>query len=90
MRKSLVRNKLHVTADLAYRKETHEYTEYAEDDYDEDIWTARVGVTYDVNRYVSVFGRLEYQTEETEGGGARSHEYDYDRWRGTVGVRLTY
>ena len=90
VRKSLVRNKLHVTADLAYRKETHEYTEYAEDDYDEDIWTARVGVTYDVNRYVSVFGRLEYQTEETEGGGARSHEYDYDRWRGTVGVRLTY
>ena len=79
-----------MTADLAYRKETHEYTEYAEDDYDEDIWTARVGVTYDVNRYVSVFGRLEYQTEETEGGGARSHEYDYDRWRGTVGVRLTY
>ena len=63
---------------------------YGEDDYDEDIWTARVGVTYDVNRYVSVFGRLEYQTEETEGGGARSHEYDYDRWRGTVGVSLTY
>ena len=90
VRKSLVRNKLHATLDLAYRKEAHEYTEYGDDNYDEDIWTARVGLVYDINRYASVFGRLEYQTEETEGGGIRGHMYDYDRWRGTVGVRLTY
>lgn len=89
-RKSLVHNKLHATVDLAYRKETHEYTEYAEDDYDEDIWTARIGLTYDINRLFSIYGRIEYQVEETEGGGARGHDYDYDRWRGTVGVRMTY
>ena len=88
--KSLVRNKLRATFDLAYRKETHEYTEYSEDDYDEDIITARFGLVYDVNRILSVYGRVEYQTEETSSGGPRSHEYDYDRWRGTVGVRMTY
>lgn len=89
-RKSLVRNTLHATIDLAYRKETHEYTEYAADDYDEDIWTVRFGLTYDINRYMSIYGRIEYQNEETEGGGPRGHVYDYDRWRGTIGVRLTY
>lgn len=90
VRKNLVRNQLHATFDLAYRKETHEYTEYAADDYDEDIWTVRFGLSYDISRIASVYGRIEYQTEETEGGSARGHEYDYDRWRGTVGVRLTY
>ncbi len=88
--KDLIRRKLHTTFDLAYRKETHEYTEYSANDYDEDIWTARVGLVYDLNRYASVYGRLEYQTEETSGGRVRGHAYDYDRWRGTVGVRLTY
>ncbi|MBQ1568959.1 MAG: outer membrane beta-barrel protein [Kiritimatiellae bacterium] len=88
--KGLVRNKLRATFDLAYRKETHEYTEYKEDDYDEDIYTARVGLVYQLNRMFSIFGRVEYQTEETSSGGPRSHEYDYDRWRGTVGVRLSY
>lgn len=88
--KSLVKNKLKATVDLCYRKETHEYTEYSAADYDEDIWTARVGLVYDINRIASVYARLEYQTEETEGGGPRGHEYDYDRWRATVGVRMTY
>lgn len=88
--KGLVRNKLRLTADLAYRKEVHEYTEYSADDYDEDIITARVGIQYELNRVASIFGRVEYQTEETRSGGAHGHEYDYDRWRGTVGVRLSY
>ena len=88
--KSLIRGKLTATADLAYRRESHEYSEYAAADYDEDIWTARVRLNYTLNRYISLFTGVEYQTEETSGGGVRAHEYDYDRWRGTVGVRLTY
>ena len=55
-----------------------------------DIWTARVRLNYTLNRYLTLFSGVEYQTEETSGGGIRGHEYDYDRWRGTVGVRLTY
>lgn len=88
--KSLVRGKLTATADLAYRNESHEYSEYDEDDYDENIWTLRFRLNYILNRYFTVFGGVEYQTEETSGGGIRGHEYDYDRWRGTLGVRLTY
>ena len=88
--KSFIRGKLTATADLAYRRESHEYSEYAAADYDEDIWTARLRLNYTLNRYVALFGGVEYQTEETSGGGIRAHEYDYDRWRGTVGVRLTY
>lgn len=88
--KSFIRGKLTGTLDLSYRLETNEYAEYDADDYDEDIWTIRLGLTYRLGRYVDVYGRIEYQDEETHGGSARSHEYDYDRWRGTVGMRLTY
>lgn len=88
--KSLVRGKLTGTFDLAYRKEIHEYTEYSADDYDEDIYTARLGLTYRLCRWMDMFCNFEYQDEETESGGARSHEFDYDRWRATLGFRLTY
>lgn len=89
-RKSLVRNKLHATGDFCYRREAHEYAEYAADGYDQDIFTFRVGLTYDINRLLSVYGRLEYVTEESDGHYVRGHRYDYDRIRGTVGLRLTY
>ncbi len=86
---SIIPKKLRGTIDLAYRKETQEFTAYPDDDYDEDIITARVGLNYNINRMLSVFGRVEYQTAMYS-GGSRSHEYDYDRWRGTVGLRFTY
>ena len=88
--KTFIPGKLNGTLDLAYRNESHEYTEYAEDDYDDNIWTARVGINYTLNRYMHLFGRVEYQSDETSGGGVSGHLYDYDRWRGTVGMRLTY
>lgn len=88
--KSLVKNKLKATADIAFRRETHEYTEYEADNYDENIWTARVTLSYRINRLLTVFGRVEYQNEETTGGYVRGGLYDYDRWRGTVGIRMTW
>ena len=88
--KSLIKGSLSGTFDLSYRKEIHEYTEYSGDDYDEDIYTARLGLTYRLCRYMDAFCSFEYQGEETEGGASSSHEYDYDRWRATVGFRLTY
>ncbi len=89
--KSFVRDKLTATLDFAFRNEENEYSEYASHDYGENIWTTRVGLNYRLNRLFSVYGRIEYQTEESDGGGTgRGHYYDYDRWRGTVGVRLTY
>ena len=88
--KSFIRGRLSGTLDLTYRKETHPYTEYSEDDFDEDIITVRVGCNYRIWRYVSAYATGEYQTTETQGGGAHNHEYDYDRWRVTVGMRLAY
>lgn len=74
------------TLDLAYRNESYEYSTSGAR-YDTDIWTGRVGLTYKLNRFVHLFGRVEYQISTTT---RVSHSYDYDRIRGTVGVRLTY
>ena len=88
--KSLVRNKLRAAIDIAYRKETHEYTEYEIDNYDEDIWIARFSLDYRINRLLSVYGRVEYQTEQSSGRYLYGGIYDYERWRCTIGLRFTW
>ena len=87
---SMVRGKLNATFDLAYRRETHEYSFYRDYNYDDDIITARFGLNYTLNRFLQLYGRVEYQTRMCDGGDVRGHAYDYDRFRGTVGLRLTY
>ena len=87
---SMVRGKLNATVDLNYRRETHEYSYTRGYDYDDDIITARIGLNYTLNRFLQLYGRLEYQTDMCDGGDARGHNYDYDRVRGTVGMSLTY
>ena len=87
---SMVRGKLNATVDLNYRRETHEYSYTRGYDYDDDIITARIGLNYTLNRFLQLYGRLEYQTDMCDGGDARGHNYDYDRFRGTVGMSLTY
>ncbi len=83
---TMVRGKVNATLNLNYRHERHEYTEYSSSDYDSDIWTARLGLNYTLNRFVSLFSSLEYQDYMSHD---RSN-YDYDRWRLSVGMRLTY
>jgi len=87
---SMIRGKLSSTFDLSYRKETHEYSYSRGYDYDDDIITARLGLNYTINRFLQLYGSLEYQTDMCDGGNVRGHNYDYDRFRGTVGMRLTY
>lgn len=88
--KTLVRGKLSSTLDLTYRHEQTEYHSTQLGDYDEDIITGRIGLNYHINRYVSLFGRMEYQNSITSGGNGMGSIYDYDRFRGTFGVRLSY
>ena len=88
--KSFVKNKLRASLDLAFRRETHEYTEYESDNYDEDLWTTRATLSYRVNRLFTVFGRVEYQTQDATGYSVRDNIYDYDRWRATIGLRMTW
>ena len=87
---SMVRGKLNSTFDINYRRETHEYSYTRGYDYDDDIITARLGLNYTINRFLQLYGSLEYQTDMCDGGNVRGHNYDYDRFRGTVGMRLTY
>ena len=74
------------TVDLNYRNESYEYST-AGARYDTDIWTGRVGLSYKLNRFAYLFGRIECQSSTTT---RVAHSYDYDRVRGTVGVKLTY
>lgn len=83
--KSFIRGKVTGSLDAAYRKETTECSEYDVDDYEQDIWTGRLGLNYNLNRFFSFFARLEYQFTDSD-----QRSYEYDRWRGTVGVRLSY
>lgn len=86
--KSLVRGKLTATFDIAYRREDASYSADGRD-WQSDIITGRLGLNYVLNRYLIAFGRLEYQRRWCEGDNV-SDEWDYDRFRGTIGLSLTY
>ncbi|MCQ2368533.1 MAG: hypothetical protein MJ109_05950 [Kiritimatiellae bacterium] len=87
IQKSLVSSKLNATFDVAYRRTERTYTVYARNTKPiEDIITARFGLNYTLNRFAAIYGNIEYSTyKQSKGYGE-----DYDRWRGTVGVRLSY
>lgn len=89
---SMVRNKLTATLDLTYRKDNREYAEYESGNSADDYITARLGLNYCLNRFVSIFGHAEYQTSFTRGDyiEQNNYTYDYDRWRLSIGLRLTY
>lgn len=87
--KSLVRGKVSATLDLTYRHEETQYESLPGTAFDEDIITGRIGLNYQINRFVSLFSRVEYQTTMTSGQYYGS-VYDYDRFRGTFGLRLSY
>jgi hypothetical protein len=86
---SMIRGKLRAKFDIAYRRETREYSSEGTWDYDEDIFSTRLGLDYMINRFLSVYGRLEYQgCWFSDDVGYRDR--DYNRFRATVGLRLTY
>ena len=61
-------------------------------DSDEDFISFRVGANYIVNRWVSVFANATYTKEFSDHQDATTgtHNYDYDRFRATIGLRLHY
>ena len=86
---SMIRGKLRAKFDIAYRRETREYSSQGTWDYDEDILSTRFGLDYTINRVLAVYGRLEYQGcwfSDDVG----YYDRDYNRLRGTIGFRLTY
>ncbi len=90
--KSLVRGKLNATFDIAFRNEKNEYA--GDEDIDfaatDNILTTRFGLNYSLNRFLSMYGSVEYQINMASGDANNNSARDYDRLRGTVGFRLTY
>ena len=85
----MIRGKLNATLDAAYRRETRAYTDQSAPDYDEDIFSFRLGLDYTLNRFFAIYARGEYQCclfdEDIYGD-----DCDYNRFRVSVGFRLQY
>ena len=81
-------DKLTLTANVAWRYEdtcyNDRYLAYG-NDFDEDILSIRLGADYVINRWMSVFAALTWEEEWCD-----RRSYDYDRLRGTIGMRFHY
>lgn len=81
-------DKMTLTANVAWRHEQNVYADQylgAGFDYDEDILSARLGADYTLNRWMSIFASFVWENEWCD-----TTVYEYDRFRGTVGVRFHY
>ena len=78
--------KLSLHGDIAYRQENDEYgrTGYGVK-MEDDIWSARFRANYQLQQYVSVYAGIEYTDWQSD-----RKEFEYDRFLGTVGVKLRY
>ena len=81
-------DKMTLTANVAWRYEdtcyNDRYLSYG-NNFDEDILSVRLGATYTINRWVSVFATFTWGEEWCD-----RRSYDYDRFRGTIGMRFHY
>ena len=83
-------DRLNLTANVSWRYEENVYSDSAythRQNYDESWLSARLGADYLVNRWMSVFANIMW---EQEWCGHGNKDYDYDRFRGTLGVRFHY
>lgn len=85
----MVRGKLRSSFDITYRRETREYDGTGRYDYDLDVMSFRLGLYYTLNQYMTMFCVAEYY-DSMSSGGRYGDYYDYDRFRGTLGLRFTY
>ena len=83
-------DRLNLNANLSWRYEENVYSDSyytRRQSYDESWLSARLGADYLVNRWMSVFANIMW---EQEWAGNGNSDYDYDRLRGTLGVRFHY
>ena len=83
-------DRLNLTANVSWRYEENIYSDDAytrRQNYDESWLSARLGADYLVNRWMSVFANIMWEQEWCGNG---NNDYDYDRFRGTLGVRFHY
>lgn len=88
--KSMIRNKLRAALDLRYHRSTNEHINYSATDYTIDVASARLSLNYTLNRFLTAFLAGEYQQSWNDQSSRMNNYLDYDRWRTTIGLRLTY
>ena len=82
-------DKLTLSFNVAFRYEENVYSDRylgATSDYDTRYFSARLGANYRLNRWMSFFGGLSWDEE----WNSKHDAYEYDRFRGTLGVRFHY
>ena len=75
---------------MTYRHDTHESLNSSAVDYSLDVITARLGFNYPLNRFLTGFVYGEYQRSMNNERDKKNSYADYERWRVTMGLRLTY
>jgi len=89
--KTMIRGKLRASLDATYRHETQETAlQDNREDYNIDIASVRLGFNYTLNRFFTLFTYGEYQRSWNDHSEQKYGYADYDRWRITGGIRLTY
>lgn len=79
--------KLSTRLDLAYRRDENEYATLGTkgESIVEDIVSARLRADYQLMRYVSLYSSVEYTDQMSN-----DSDYEYDRYRGTLGLSFRY
>lgn len=83
-------DRLNLTANLSWRYEENAFSDsyYTHrQNYDETWLSARLGADYLLNRWMSVFASV---TWDEQWCSENNDQLNYDRFRGTVGVRFHY
>jgi hypothetical protein len=81
-------DRLRLAFDIAFRYEETAYNDTwasASRDYNETIISARLSANYTLNRWVSLFANVMWEDNSSD-----HTYYEYDRFRGTMGVRFHY
>ena len=82
-------DKMRLHADISYRHEEIVYNDLYlghGNNFDEDLLSVRIGADYTLNRWMTIFANISWEEDWCDD----YKQYDYDRFRGTVGVRFHY
>lgn len=77
--------KLTTRFDMAYRREENEYAVGPAGASTDDVFSVRTRADYELMRYASVYGGLEYETRFSD-----YEEDEFDRYRATLGLQFRY
>lgn len=82
-------DKMRLHGDISWRHEDVAYNDAYlgwANDYDEDLLSIRIGADYTLNRWMTIFANIAWEEDWCD----EYEQYDYDRFRGTIGVRFHY